>query len=41
MGKACTTYRERVDVHIEFWWENLRKGGYLEGPGEDGKIILK
>jgi hypothetical protein len=23
------------------WWENLREREHLEGPGVDGKIILK
>jgi hypothetical protein len=29
------------EVHTEFWWGNLRDGDYLEGPGVDGRIILK
>jgi hypothetical protein len=31
----------RGEEHIEFWWEDLRKGDHLEYPGIDGRIILK
>jgi hypothetical protein len=29
------------EVHIEFWWGNLREGGHLEDPSVDGRKILK
>jgi hypothetical protein len=28
-------------VHTEFWWGDLREGGYLGDPGVDEGIILK
>ena len=27
-------------MHTEFYWGNLSKGGHLEDPGIDGRIIL-
>jgi hypothetical protein len=29
------------EVHKGFWWGNLREGDHLEGPGVDGRTILK
>jgi hypothetical protein len=29
------------EVHIWFFWGNLREGGHLEDPGVSGRIILK
>jgi hypothetical protein len=31
----------RGEVRIEFWWENLRERDHIEGPGIDGRIILR
>jgi hypothetical protein len=31
----------RGEVHTGFWWGHLREGDHLEGPGIDGRIILK
>jgi len=31
----------RGEVHTGFWWGNLRNRDHFEGPGIDGKIILK
>jgi hypothetical protein len=39
MGGACRMYRG--EVHIGFWWRDLRKGDRLEHPGLDSRIILK
>jgi len=41
MGRTCSTYGGRGEVHTGFWWGNLREGDHLEGPGIDGKIILR
>jgi len=41
MGRTCSTYGGRGKVHTGFWWGNLREGDHLEGPGIDGKIILR
>ena len=41
MGRTCSTYGGRGDVHTGFWWGNLREGGQLKDPGVDGWIILK
>ena len=29
------------EVHTEFWWANQRERGNLEGPGLDGRLILR
>jgi hypothetical protein len=29
------------EVHIGFYWENLREGNHLENGSVDGRIILK
>ena len=34
------TLTGRGEVHIGFWWGNLRERGHLEDPGTDRKIIL-
>jgi hypothetical protein len=31
----------RGEVHMGFWWGNLREKDHLEGLGVDGRIILK
>jgi len=41
MGRACTFFVGRVEVHTGFWWGNLRERDHLEDPGVDGRIILK
>jgi hypothetical protein len=32
---------ERREVHIGFWWGDLRKRDNSEDPGLDGRIILR
>jgi hypothetical protein len=29
------------EVYTGFWWGNMRERDHLEGPGVDGKIILR
>jgi len=29
------------DVHVGFWWGNLRDRDHLEDPDVDGTLILK
>jgi hypothetical protein len=29
------------DVHISFWWGELREGHHLENPDKEGRIILQ
>jgi hypothetical protein len=41
LGGALNTYGERGEVHTGFCWGNLRESEHLEGPGIDGRIILK
>ena len=41
MGGACSTYGGRGEVYTGFWWGNLGERGPLEGPGVDGRIILR
>jgi len=41
MDVACSMYRERGEVHTEFWWIYLRKRDHLEDPGLDGRILLR
>ena len=31
----------RREVHVGFWWGNLRERDHLEDPGIDGRIILR
>ena len=33
--------RETGNVHIAFWWEELREGEHLEDPAVNRRIILK
>jgi hypothetical protein len=32
---------ETGEMHTEFWWGELRQGGYLEDPDVDGRIIFE
>jgi hypothetical protein len=32
---------EIIEMHIIFWFENLKRRDYLEDLGIDGKIILE
>jgi hypothetical protein len=29
------------EVYIGYWWRNLREREHFEGPGVDGRIILR
>jgi hypothetical protein len=40
MGRACSTYGGKREVHTGFWWGALREGDHLGDPGVDGRIIL-
>jgi hypothetical protein len=35
------THGSRREVHMGFWWGNMREGGHLEVLGIDESIILK
>ena len=41
MGRTCSTYGGRGEVHAGFWWRILRETDHLEDPGLDGRIILR
>ena len=41
MGGACSTYGGEERRIQGFGGENLRERGHLEGPGVDGRIILR
>jgi len=42
MGVASATIGEvRAEVHIGFRWGNLSETDLLEGPGINGRIILR
>jgi hypothetical protein len=41
MGRACSTYGGKREVHTGFWWGDLREGDHLGDPGVDGMIVLK
>jgi hypothetical protein len=32
---------DRKEMHIKFWWANLKGGDHLEGLGVDGRIMLE
>jgi hypothetical protein len=38
MGRACSTHGG--EVHIGFWWGNLRERDHLEDPDVDIKISI-
>jgi hypothetical protein len=40
MGGACGIWR-RNEMHMEFWWVNLKKRYNLQDLGVDGSTILK
>jgi hypothetical protein len=41
VGRACDTHGSRGEVHMGFWWGNVRERGHLEVLGIDESIILK
>jgi len=41
MGRACSIYWGRGEVHTGFWWGKLTEKDHLEDPGVDGRIIVK
>ena len=40
---ACSMYggEERREVHVGFWWADLRERNHLENLGIDERVILK
>jgi hypothetical protein len=32
---------EKIEVHTEFWWKDLKEKGHLKDIGVDGRTILK
>jgi hypothetical protein len=41
MGRACSTYGGKGEVHTGFWWGGLREGNHLGDRSPDIRIILK
>jgi hypothetical protein len=41
MGRACSTNGGRREMHIGYWWDNLKERGHQEEKDVDGWIILK
>jgi len=41
MGGACSKYGGRGVAYTGFWRGSLRERDHLEGPGVDGRIILR
>jgi hypothetical protein len=41
MGRTCSTYGVRGDVHLGFWCGKLRGRDHLEDPDVDGNLIIK
>jgi hypothetical protein len=41
MGGAGHVTGVGGDVHVGFWWGNLRERDHFEDPDRDGTIILK
>jgi len=41
MGRTCSKCGLRICVYRVFVGDNLRERDHWEGPGVDGKIILK
>jgi hypothetical protein len=40
-GRGMKRVFGRGEVHIGFWWGNLRERDHLEDPGLDRRIILR
>ena len=40
-GQGMWHIWEMTEVHVEFWWEDLREGGHLEDLGKEGLIFRK
>jgi hypothetical protein len=38
---ACCMYGGEERCMQHFWWENLRERDFLEGPGIDGRTVLR
>jgi hypothetical protein len=32
---------EKIEIHTEFWLQNLKEGDHVEDLNVDGKIILR
>lgn len=41
IGRPCSTYGGRGELHIGCLWENRKERDHLEDRGINGRIILK
>jgi hypothetical protein len=41
VGRACSVYGGKGEMHTGFWWKNLGGRDHMEDLGIDGRILLK